>query len=141
MYLLLSGENYHQTILLISAQSNLVEISQLTLSLKLILVFLEVFESLEKFTLIVESFQNRSIPIWVKYQFKFVVMKGILRNRIFEVVAEVVRRWKNGVQANPQHILYHMRNEPLENRRWQFQARVCIDLNQPRFKIVINHII
>jgi hypothetical protein len=51
----------------------------------------------------------------------------------------VTGRGKQRIQPDSQRVLQHHWNNSLKNRAVHLQARVVVDLNQPRLEISINH--
>lgn len=51
----------------------------------------------------------------------------------------MARRWKKRIDGEPEGMLKHSRNYPIQQTRAELQARVCVDLNKPHIEIAVYH--
>jgi hypothetical protein len=75
----------------------------------------------------------------VEDQLEFIVEKSVFGNVVL-VGRRIAQGWREDrIEANSQSILDHTGNYSLQNGTVQFQARIGVDLDQPRLEVRVNH--
>lgn len=120
-------------------KSELIDVNKLPILLKLVLVLFQAFKLLEEGSLFVELFEGGPVSIGVEDEFELVVVEGVFGDVVLIVVTKVVGRGEHRIEAHPQYVLYHVGDQPLQDRGGQLQAGVGVDLDQPGLEVLVHH--
>ena len=107
----------HNYIISIYPPSDIV-VAQVALLLILLLVLLDAHhrhhQRLRFLALVEQLLHRRPIPFLVENQLESVVDGGILGDGVLVVVGNVVGWREDGIKADPQRVLQHVRDDPME---------------------------
>lgn len=105
----------------------------------LVILFYLSHQSVDLFLAVVQSFYLLAVTWFVEDYLETVLDEWVLADEGLAVVGPDFRGREKRIYAEFEDVFDHCGNDPLKMRAAKLETRVCIDLDQPRLEILINH--